>query len=101
MYSRIDPTRIGMPSMIGYSRWQARLEQTRIPSRMCSGVSRATLPMRRGNGSLWLLWQTGQMGRRVSKWRSRTDVHPPIMTVGQPGERIFPVGLGMGATHVA
>ena len=25
--------------------------------------------------------------------------YPPIITVGQPGGRIFPVGPGMGATH--
>ena len=28
------------------------------------------------------------------------ELHPPIITVGQPGGKIFPTGLGMGATQL-
>src|ERR1043165_3408501 len=89
----IGPTRMGMPSTTGYSRRQAALEQTTIPSMRSSPRStsaRATASGARAS-------QTTQSGRKVSKWSRRT--HPPMMTVGQPGGRILPVGPGIGATQ--
>ena len=45
--------------------------------------------------------QRGQTGSSASKICSRKKFYPPIITVGQQGSRIFPVGDGIGATQLA
>jgi len=45
--------------------------------------------------------QTGQIGRRVSKWWGLTLDQPPMITEGHPGGTILPVGEGMTATQLA
>jgi len=42
--------------------------------------------------------QEGHIGWSDSKW-SRRIHQPPMITVGHPGGRIFPIGLGIGATQ--
>jgi hypothetical protein len=44
--------------------------------------------------------QTGQRGESASKWPGFKVDQPPIKTVGQPGGRTFPVGMGIGATQL-
>ncbi len=99
--SRIGPTKIGTPSMMGYSRWHSGFVHCRMPSRTESSVRTSSDWMT----SEWavatsLCRHSGQTGSSCSKWASLT-LHPPIMTVGQPGGKIFPTGDGIGATQLA
>jgi len=76
----------GMPSMIGYSCRHAGSGQCSMPPSTSSPRSLHTVASASG-------------GAKAAKWPRRTAVQPPIVTVGQPGGSIVPVGEGMGATQ--
>ena len=82
---------------------RARAMQHRVENVLASAEQRRSEAMLSRAGAPARA-QRGQLGAKASKWARRMPARraqPPIMTVGQPGGIIWPVGEGIGATQEA